>query len=192
MARRDRPNGSDVGTGGRVTAILRVSDLEGGDAMLRARVRLARSVSRKDQAHAYAVALTGDVPFTPDDAEGVLEKVAELFHLAEEALAREVERGQEDCPTRPQHMDPNPQPGPSPAVEAPRRVNSDIVRPEDATPKQVWYLLSLGKRRGLSRDTIDAVIARVVGRPKKARELTKREAGQVIDHLNNLEPEQAK
>ena len=34
-----------------------------------------------------------------------------------------------------------------------------------------------------------AAIAQVVGAPKKPGELTKREAGQIIDHLSNLEPE---
>ena len=61
-----------------------------------------------------------------------------------------------------------------------------------ATPKQQQNLQNLGKRKGLSRDDMDAVIAQVVGSSKKAHDLTKREAGAVIDHLTNLEPEGAR
>src|SRR5581483_3145735 len=72
-----------------------------------------------------------------------------------------------------------------------RSPSGSTPSPEPATPKQVQYLQTLAKRKGLSRDELDAVIARVVGAAKEAGELTKREAGAVIDHLTQLEPEAA-
>lgn len=155
--------------------------------MLRATVRLGRIVAHPDHTGEYAVAIDGEIPFGPDDPEGVLEKVAELFHLADEALAREIDRGQESAPNhradaipqRPTNTQRTKTGGKKP-VES----KSDV-----ATPKQVQYLLNLAKQNGLSRDELDAVIARVTNSPKKVDELTKRNAGQVIDYLNNHEPE---
>ena len=49
--------------------------------------------------------------------------------------------------------------------------------------------MSLAKRSNLSRDELDTVIARVTNSPKKVGELTRRDAGLVIDHLSNHEPE---
>ncbi len=158
--------------------------------MLRATVRLGRTAVRPGHTGEYAVTLDGEIPFGLDDAEGVLEKVAELFHLADEALAREIDRDRE-CP--PVHR---PEPAPhrpaSPPASRPAVQGHPEPRSDAATPKQVQYLLNLSKRNGLSRDELDAVIARVTGSPKKTGDLTKRDAGAVIDHLNNLEPEAAK
>ncbi len=157
--------------------------------MLRATVRLGRTVVRPDHPAEYAVALDGEIPFGPDDPEGVLEKVAELFHLADEALAREVDRDRD--------------PSPAPAADASPQRPATLAKPKTpsptppeprsdaATPKQVRYLLNLAKRNGLSRDELDAVVARVTGSPKKTGELTRRDAGIVIDHLTTLEPETA-
>ena len=39
---------------------------------------------------------------------------------------------------------------------------------------------------------LDGVIAQVLGSAKRTGELTKREAGQVIDHLTNLHPEESR
>lgn len=158
--------------------------------MLRATVRLGRIAVRPDHAGEYAVTLDGEIPFGPDDAEGVLEKVAELFHLADEALAREIDRDR-DCP--PVHRsEPTPQ---RPACPPATKIAGPAYpepKSDAATSKQVQYLLNLSKRNGLSRDELDAVIARVTGSPKSTGDLTKRDAGAVIDHLNNLEPEAAK
>ncbi|MFN9249021.1 MAG: hypothetical protein ACK6DS_18320, partial [Planctomycetota bacterium] len=62
--------------------------------MLRANVGLSRKVSRDYQSTGYTVNIDGEIPFSPDDAEGVLEKVRELFDLAQEALNREIDRDQ--------------------------------------------------------------------------------------------------
>lgn len=175
--------------------------------MLKASVGLSRKTSREYQSTGYSINLDGEIPFGPDDAEGVLEKIQELYALAREAVSREIERDQSDQAGGQRHEAPPPPTSPvsksqpkSSGQSAPLPINrppySNGSRPsnsasssESATPKQVQYLLSLGKRKGLSREDLDAVIAQVVGSPKKTGELSKREAGSVIDHLTKLEPE---
>jgi hypothetical protein len=179
--------------------------------MLRANVGVSRKISREYQSTGYSVSLDGEIPFGPDDAEGVLDKVAELFHLAEEALRVQIERDHGNPPAGPRRETPSPPTTPAPAGGHPtsgsraapppnnrpptgndrRPTNAPSPAPEPATPKQLQYLQTLGKRKGLSRDELDAVIARVVGAAREAGELTKREAGAVIDHLTQLEPEAA-
>ncbi len=158
--------------------------------MLRATVRLGRTAVRPDHADEYAVTLDGEIPFGPDDAEAVLEKVAELFHLADEALAREIDRDRECQPVH--RTEPTPQRPANPPTTKTAGPGHPEPKPDAATPKQVQYLLNLAKRNGLSRDELDAVIARVTGSSKKTGDLTKRDAGTVIDHLNKLEPEASK
>lgn len=158
--------------------------------MLRATVRLGRIVAHPDHTGEYAVALDGEVPFSPDDPEGVLEKVDELFHLADEALAREIDRGHEPTPTPiAETILHRPTDSPGPKSSGAGRAES---KPVVATPKQIQFLHNLAKRKGLSRDDFDAAVCRVVGKAKRPDELTKREAGHLIQHLNNLVSEATK
>lgn len=180
--------------------------------MLRASVSLSRKISRDYNSAGYTVTLDGEIPHPTDDAEAVLERVSELFHLAEEALAVEIDRDQGEQAIGRRDDEPRNSPSPAPTNGQPKAAGRSeslpINRPDysngqtqtkgtssfvdSATPKQQQYLQNLGKRKGLSRDDLDAVIAQMVGSPKKAAELTKREAGAVIDHLTNLEPEASK
>jgi len=175
--------------------------------MLRASVSLSRKFIRDFHSTGYSVSLDGEVPHPPDDADAVLEKVGELFHLAEEALAVEIERDQ-SCSRRDENSPPQPpqtcghpygttRPASLPINRPPsgggqRPANGASTSPQAATPKQLQYLQNLGKRKGLSRDDLDAVVAQVLGAPKKSADLTKREAGAVIDHLTALEAEAAR
>lgn len=155
--------------------------------MLRATVRLGRTVAHPNHTGEYAVALDGEIPFGPDDPEGVLEKVAELFQLADEALAREIDRGHEPTPIPGAETIPHrPTDSPGPKSSGAGRAES---KPDGVTPKQVQFLHGLAKRKGLTREDLDAAVCRVVGKAKRPDELTKREAGHVIGHLNNLESE---
>jgi hypothetical protein len=164
--------------------------------MLRASVSLSRKVSHDFNSSGYTVTLDGEVPHSPDDAEAVLEKVSELFHLAEEALAAEIERDQKHppapkdappptTPTRSHRAEPLP-------MNRPASSSGSAPSPNTATPKQLQFLQNLGKRKGLSRGDLDGVIAQVLGSAKPTGELSKREAGQVIDHLTNLQPEESR
>lgn len=166
--------------------------------MLKSTVFLSRQVKHDGRTHRYGVTLTGEVSFPPDDSEAVLEKVSELFHLAEEALATEIERDQrrqpepKDAPppppmtlTRSHRAEPLP-------MNRPASSSGSTPSHNTATPKQLQFLQNLGKRKGLSRDDLDGVIAQVLGSAKRTGDLSKREAGQVIDHLTNLQPEESR
>ena len=166
--------------------------------MLRASVSLSRKVSHDLTSSGYVVTLAGEVPHPPDDAEAVLEKVSELFHLAEEALAVEIERDRRrhpdpgDAPTRlPPSATTSRQPEPLP-INRPAASNGPTASADVATPKQLQFLQNLAKRKGLARDGLDAVIGQLLGSAKRTAELTKREAGRVIDHLTKLQPEESR
>lgn len=166
--------------------------------MLRASVSLSRKVSHDFNSSGYAVTLDGEVPHPPNDAEAVLEKVSELFHLAEEALATEIERDRRRQP------EPKDAPPPTPTtptrghraeplpLNRPASANGSTPSPNSATPKQLQFLQNLGKRKGISRDDLDGVITQVLGTGKRLGDLTKRDAGQVIDHLTNLHQEESR
>jgi hypothetical protein len=62
--------------------------------MLRANVGLSRKVSRNYNSDGYTVNLDAEINAPLDDPEAVLERIQELFHLAEEALAQEIVGGQ--------------------------------------------------------------------------------------------------
>jgi hypothetical protein len=150
--------------------------------MLRSTVTLSRTVNRQSETSRYSVSLDGEIMGHPDDPESVLERVAELFSLAEEALAREIQRdtGDEAHPGDQRHRE---QPGVQPVGD---RVTPASLEASGgpATPKQIKFLRSLGKRQGLSDDALSTVLADVLGQPVPLSGLTKRQAGQVIDHLN--------
>lgn len=165
--------------------------------MLRASVSLSRKISRDDSSDGYRVTLDGEVPHPLDDAEAVLEKVSELFHLAEEALAVEIERDQ-----RPRSASKT---GPTQLPSVTKRHRDELLpmnraasssgsisSPNPATPKQLQFLRNLSKRKGLSQDDLDGAVAKVLGSAKRVGDLTKREAGQVIDHLTNLQSEESR
>lgn len=166
--------------------------------MLRASVSLSRKVSHDFNSSGYTVSLDGEVPHPPDDAEAVLERVSELFHLAEEALAVEIERdqGRQPAPkdaspttTPPANRSHRTEPLP---MNRPASANGPAVSPNTATPKQLQFLRNLARRKNLARDDLDGVITQVLGSGKLLSDLSKREAGLVIDHLTNLHPEESR
>lgn len=166
--------------------------------MLKSTVCLSRQIKCDGRTHRYGVTLSGEVPHPPDDAEAVLDKVSELFSLAEEALAAEIERDQgrqtapKDVPTQPSSTPARNQRAEPLPMNRPASANGTAPSPNPATPKQLQFLRNLGKRKGLSRDDLDGLVAQVLGVSKLLGDLTKREAGQVIDHLTSLHPEESR
>jgi len=180
--------------------------------MLKANVGVSRKISREFQSTGFSVNLDGEIPFTPDDAEGVLEKIQELFDLAREALDREIDRDYSPQPRNPPPENPPPPKVPvttngqsttthrstplpinRPASSNDQRPsNGSTPAPESATPRQRQYLQTLGKQKHVSRNDLDSVIARIAGPGKTLDDLSKREAGLVIDHLTKLQPETAR
>lgn len=177
--------------------------------MLRANVGVSRKVSRDYQSTGYTVNLDGEIPFAPDDADGVLEKIRELFDLAHEAISREIDRDQGDAavarrdapapapvkptsapaqPKQPNRISSRPTVIDAPAAAPPTRLNghgspngSHNGTAESATNKQIQFILTMGKRLKLSTPQIGEQITKIVGRECGVYELTKKEAGQVLD-----------
>ncbi|MFN5708336.1 MAG: hypothetical protein ACK48X_09800, partial [Planctomycetota bacterium] len=59
---------------------------------------------------------------------------------------------------------------------------------EVATNKQVQFILTMGKRFKLSTPQLESRIVQIVGRKCGVYELTKKEAGRVLDQLTNGQP----
>lgn len=171
--------------------------------MLKANVGLSRKVSRDYQSSGYTVNIDGEIPFTPDDAEGVLEKVRELFDLAQEALNREVDRDQGESAVGRQDEETakpvvngkplssngqNQAPKLLPASKVdhenlPEPVGNRGGNDEVATNKQVQFILTMGKRSKLSVPQLENRIHQILGRACGVYDLTKKEAGRVLDQL---------
>lgn len=160
--------------------------------MLRATVCLNRKITRDYNSTGYSVSLDGEIPFNNDETEAIQDRISELFHLAEEALNIEIDRDQgtdaigrrDEEPQRPQpQADQNRSQAPGPRTNGNGQSQSN-GNGEAATNKQCQYLLTLGKRANLSNQDIDAKINQVIGRAVGVYQLTKKEAGLVIDALS--------
>ena len=140
--------------------------------MLRANVSLSRKISRDFNSTGYTVAIDGEIPFPTDDAEGVLEKVGELFNLAQEALDREISRDQSEeaigrrdaPPSQPMSLPPPPPSNgqtnghsrtngrsePLPMNRPASNNGNGHASPDAATPKQLQFLQTMSRRCKLS------------------------------------------
>lgn len=168
--------------------------------MLRANVGLSRKISRDYNSAGYSVNLEGEIPLPVDDSQGVLEKVRELFSLAQEALAVEIDRdqgehaigrhdeerpalnhqsngnGHTDTPT-------NPPASRSTPANSNGTNNGPTGNEEMASNKQVQFLLTMGKRYKMSQSQLENRVAQILGRRCGVYELTKKEASVVLDQL---------
>lgn len=166
--------------------------------MLKANVGLSRKISRDYNSTGYSVNLEGEVPFPVDDAQGVLEKVRELFSVAQEALAVEIDRdqGEDAIGRRDEHPSPTSQPNGNSTDQADKSStpqpppstrsgtgNGTTGNEEMATNKQVQFLLTMGKRFKLSQPQLENRIAEIIGRSCGVYDLTKKEAGRVLDQF---------
>jgi len=163
--------------------------------MIRANIGLSRKVTREFQSTGYSVNLEGDIAVALDDPAGALAKVSELFHLAEEALNVEIERdqgdraiGRRDEPTGDvQRRIEAPTPGDDGNLSESRRAASSNAAPSAGaiTNKQAQFVLTLGRRHRLSTAQLEDKIEHVLRRRCSVYDLTKREAGQLIDALSS-------
>jgi len=168
--------------------------------MLKANIGLSRKITRDFNSTGYSVNLEGEIPIPTDDAQGVLEKVRELFSLAQEALAVEIDRDQgEDAIARRDEERPAPNPtnngngnghssrantSSAPRSTPPQGNGSSPAQngnEEMATNKQVQFLLTMGKRFKLSTPQLENRVAEIIGHRCGVYELTKKEAGLVLD-----------
>ncbi len=158
--------------------------------MLRASVNLNRKITRDYNSTGYGISIEGEIPAPPDDGEAVLARIQELFHLAEEALNQEIDRDQGEQAIG-RHDEERPQPRPRPQEDSrPSRSSSPAegTAPrqgpdEAATNKQVQFLLNMGKRFKLSTSQLEGRIGEIIGRRCGVYDLTKKEAGQILDQF---------
>lgn len=158
--------------------------------MLRASVNVSRKISEDDKSTGFGISLDGEIQATLDDPRAVIERIKELYDLAEEALDQQVERHRSDSAIASRDRE---HPGPgrdghhadgSANDHVPSRDGQAGGSGEPASNKQVQYLQTLAKRRKLSGAGLEVFIGEVIGRKCDPRELTKKEAGAVIDALN--------
>jgi hypothetical protein len=191
--------------------------------MLKANVGLSRKISRDYNSTGYSVNLDGEILASTDDPEAVTERIQELFSLAQEALAQEIDRDQGDAAIGRRDEEPSAQakngsnghangngngqsapakttppqqaPKPAPPQQTPRPAPSQSSpapqngqrngNGEAATNKQVQFLLTMGKRCKLTTPQLEGRINEIIGRRCGVYDLTKKEAGLVLDHLTN-------
>jgi len=177
--------------------------------MLRVNVGMSRKVSKDYNSTGFTVNIEGEVCVGLDDPEAVVEKIKEFYDLAEESLAQQMDRYQGDSAiagrdTKPQTAGRNGNPAsgssgpPQSGINAQtnhqngngqdgngqHNGNGQTANGNAATNKQVQFLLNLGKRNGLSAQQLESRIEELLGRKVGVYQLTKQEAGQVIDVLN--------
>jgi hypothetical protein len=167
-------------------------------AMLKVNVGLSRKLSRDYNSTGFSINMEGDVCVGLDDPEAVVEKVKELYDLADEALSQQIERYQGDSAIASRDEDRQSNSGSSNGRQTQSRADGNgrstrhdrpqseeqNGRSESATNKQVQYLLNLGKRQGLTPQQLEHRIENTFGRSIGVYQLTKQEAGQLIDSLN--------
>ncbi len=162
--------------------------------MLKANVGLSRKLSKDYNSTGFSLNLEGEVNATLDDPEAVIERIRELYDLADEALQRQIQAHESDSAIAARDAEPRPEPSngysnghPSNGNgHAPARNGHQNGKPggEPASNKQVQYLQTLAKREKLFGEKLEALIEEVAGRRCSPYDLTKVEAGRVIDHLN--------
>jgi len=157
--------------------------------MIKVNVGLSRKLSKDYNSEGFSINLEGEVSAAVSDPQAVVEQVKELYDLAEEALAQQIERSQSTVAIASRDEEPKAASsngnGRHATPENNRRAstNGNGHKEEPATNKQVQYLLSLGKRMRLSTAALEKEIADILGSEIGVYELTKKQAGLVIDQL---------
>jgi hypothetical protein len=165
--------------------------------MLKANVGLSRKLSKDYNSTGFSLNLEGEINASLDDPETVIERIRELYDLADEALQRQVEAHSGDSSIAAREADNHSAPHqgrPASQAAAPsgqpsplRNGNQADAKPANgdaATNKQVQYLLTLAKRQKLFGTRLEGFIEDSVGRRCTPYDLSKQEAGVVIDALN--------
>jgi hypothetical protein len=161
--------------------------------MLKVNVGLSKKLSKDYNSEGYSINVEGEVSAAVNDPQAVVEQVKELYDLAEEALAQQIERAQSTAAIASRDEEPraarNTNGNGRPAPEANRRPstngNGNGQKPEDpATNKQVQFLLSISKRLRLRTSELESEIEQILGQPIGLYDLSKKQAAVVIDSLN--------
>ncbi|SIO63245.1 hypothetical protein SAMN05444166_7289 [Singulisphaera sp. GP187] len=164
--------------------------------MLRANVGISRKMSKDYNSRGFTLNLEGEIHATIDDPESVIERIKELYNLAEEALDRQISESREidafarrDADAQPDHGNNGKSNGrhqndsdENPSSNGHR--NGSPQRGEPASNKQVQYLTTLAKREKLFGTKLELFIEDAIGRRCSSYDLTKAEAGRIIDQLS--------
>ncbi len=164
--------------------------------MLRANVGVSKKMSKDYNSRGFTLNLEGEIQATLDDPEVVIERIKELYSVAEEALDRQVAEAGEidsfasrDADDQPRHPSHGPSNGSLDGEASPPSGNGHQNgipggSGEPASNKQVAYLQTLAKRQKLFGARLEGFFEEVIGRRCSPYDLTKKEAGAVIDALN--------
>lgn len=161
--------------------------------MLKLNVGLSRKLSENYNSHGFSINLEGEVGVDLRHTEAIVDKIQEYYDLADEALARQIERHESDSAIASHDAEPSEPPRREVAKAAPtqrtaptnRLPNNEKPNGEPATNKQIQFLLNLGKRQGLSKSQLEEQIAERLGRTLTVYDLTKKEAGLILDTLTS-------
>ena len=161
--------------------------------MLKANVGISRKLSKNYQSTGFTVNIEGELTAAVSDAEAVIEQVKEMYDLAEEAIEQQIERsrGVDAIGSRDDHQQ---QPAPAEnghAGNGSAQRTSESSDDEQATTKQINFLLSIGKRQRLSTAKLETKIAEILGYSVGLYDLSKRQAGVVFDDLTGKSKETA-
>ena len=126
------------------------------------------------------------------DPDAVIEQVKELYDLAEAALDAEIERSKSDSAVASRDEEPsaarngngNGHPAAADNGQRNTAANGSERKEEPATNKQVQFVLTIGKRMKLSTAALEKEIEQILGQQVGIYDLTKKQAGAVIDNLN--------
>lgn len=171
--------------------------------MLKVNVGLSRKLSRDFNSTGFSLNLEGEICVGLDDPETMIERVKEFYDLAEEALNQQIERyeGESAIASRDEMRPANTNGQSSASSEKAQPTNGkqnsqngngdtnhssngQAANGDGATNKQVQYLLNLGKRQGLTTPQLEGRIGTILNKKVGVYDLTKREAGDVIDALS--------
>ena len=171
--------------------------------MLKVNVGMSRKVSKDFNSTGFSVNLEGEIGAPVNDPELVIEEIKKYYDLAEESLKVQIERYQDDgvIEARPasngqhrngdhqngHHEDGKPANKPSSSGHV-NRLNGNAAHADEpfhppATNKQIQFLLTLGKREGLTKPQLEQRAKSILGRETDLHDLTRREAGNVIDQF---------
>jgi hypothetical protein len=164
--------------------------------MLKANVGLSRKLSKDYNSTGFSLNLEGEISATVDDPETVIERIRELYDVADEALHRQIEAHESvsaiasrdaDNQAGPNQGRSNGHAATSPGHPAQARNGHREEKPQTGEPasnKQVQYLQTLAKRQKLFGPKLETFIEEIIGRGCSPYDVTKKEAGAIIDALN--------
>ncbi len=166
--------------------------------MLTVNVGLSRKITKDYNSHGFSINLEGEIPINRNDAEAVVDCIQELYDLTEEALQRQIERYESDSALashdQPTTAPPTPPPAKQETSPAPKSNSENgaprnrIKESELATNKQIQFLLTLAKRIKLSKPKLEKRIEEILGESIDIYDLSKRDAGIVLDALTEKQP----